>query len=223
MSIICHEHEFIYLKTRKTASTSLQVAFSRVCKPGDTVTFISAAAKNYQIRGEEIPGHRGRSHNYPEDIAAKFPEEWKNYRKIAAVRNPYYAIVSTAIHAGMLEPVRARLWIRDKLKAGWLDNETFLYPFDGTEIDYVIRFEELEQGYQRVCDDLGIEVFQLPHIRKRGDIGFTYDQVLDNDTRALIKEHSARTLKDYYGEKDGTVRLPHPPSRFAKDPRGEET
>ena len=103
MSIICHEHEFIYLKSRKTASTSLQVAFSRVCKEGDTVTYISALAKNYQIRGEEIRGHRGRSHNYPEDLFEQFPLEWREYRKIVAVRNPYAYIVSVAIHAGMLD------------------------------------------------------------------------------------------------------------------------
>ena len=223
MSIICHEHEFIYLKSRKTASTSLQVAFSRVCKPGDTVTYISAKAKNYQIRGEEIRGHRGRSHNYPEDIVIQFPHEWSSYKKIVAVRNPYDYIVSVAIHAGMHEPVRARNWIKEKLEKGWLDNETFLYPFDGTEIDHVIKFESLVLDYAEVCTALGIPAFQLPHLRKRGDIGFTYDQVLDDELKELIKEHSKKTLKDYYGEKDGTIRLSHPPSRFAKDPRREET
>ena len=131
--------------------------------------------------------------------------------------------LSVAIHAGMLDPVRAHDWIKEKLKKGWLDNETFLYPFDDTYIDHIIRFEHLQKDYEETCRVLGIEVFQLPHLRKRGDIGFTYEQVLDDELKELIKEHSKKTLKDYYGEKDGTVRLSHPPSRFAKDPRGEET
>ena len=211
MSIICHEHEFIYLKSRKTASTSLQVAFSRVCKPGDTVTYISTPARNYIIRGEAIKGHRGRSHNYPEDLKQQFPEEWENYRKITAVRNPYDYIVSVAIHAGMLEPVRARNWIKEKMKEGWLDNEIFLYPSDGTGIDKVIRFENLVPSYLEACHNLGIPAFQLPYLRKRGDIGFTYDQVLDDELKELIKEHSKRTLKDYHELLLKSCTIPHLP------------
>ena len=194
MSIICHEHRFIFLKTRKTASTSLQAAFSRVCKEGDTVTQNSINVDNYIIRGEAIKKRRGKSHNYPVDIAAQFPKEWKDYRKIVAVRDPYEAALSLATHGGNRKRIKA--WLEENITAGWLDMETFVYPFDGTKIDYVIKFENLHEDYQTVCDYIGCKAFKLPHLRmKKNREDFPK---LNDEARKLIRESHIRILRDYY-------------------------
>ena len=39
--IISHEHKFIFLKTRKTAGTSIELALSQLCGPNDIITPIS--------------------------------------------------------------------------------------------------------------------------------------------------------------------------------------
>lgn len=49
--IICNEYEFIFLKTRKTAGTSIEIALSRLCKPGDLVTRFADADE--ELRREE--------------------------------------------------------------------------------------------------------------------------------------------------------------------------
>jgi hypothetical protein len=36
--IVSHEHKFIYLKTKKTAGTSIELALSRLCGPDDIIT-----------------------------------------------------------------------------------------------------------------------------------------------------------------------------------------
>ena len=36
--IISHKHKFIFVKTRKTAGTSVQEALERICGPDDIVT-----------------------------------------------------------------------------------------------------------------------------------------------------------------------------------------
>ncbi|MBC8051351.1 MAG: hypothetical protein H7X92_14570, partial [Chitinophagales bacterium] len=36
--ILCHEHKFIFLKTRKTAGTSVECALSAFCGPEDVIT-----------------------------------------------------------------------------------------------------------------------------------------------------------------------------------------
>jgi hypothetical protein len=41
--IISHKHRFIYIKTRKTASTSLEIALSAFCGPDDILTKFSDA------------------------------------------------------------------------------------------------------------------------------------------------------------------------------------
>ena len=39
--IASHRHRFIFLKTRKTAGTSVEIALSKVCGPDDIITEIS--------------------------------------------------------------------------------------------------------------------------------------------------------------------------------------
>jgi hypothetical protein len=41
--IISHRHKFIFIKTRKTAGTSVEIALSRFCGPEDIITPIAAA------------------------------------------------------------------------------------------------------------------------------------------------------------------------------------
>lgn len=213
MSIICHKHRFIYLKTRKTASTSIQVGLSRVCQEGDVVTRISANAPNYVIRGPHIRGIRGKSHNYPEDIKEQFPKEWKEYRKVVAIRDPYMAAASTAVYSGARSVHRAREWIKEHIE--WLDNETFIFPFDGTKVEHIIRFEHLREDYNRVCRELGFDPPGMPHLRRRGKgLGFTFEQIFDDEeVKHLVTKHSLRTLHTYYGR----IRNSHSDSETASE------
>ena len=41
--IVSHEHRFIFLKTRKTAGTSVEIALSGICGPDDIITPITPA------------------------------------------------------------------------------------------------------------------------------------------------------------------------------------
>jgi len=197
MSIICHKHKFIFLKTRKTAGTSLQVGFSQVCDDGDTCTYISQTHPSYKIRGNPLPSVRGRSHNYPEIIKEIFPKEWETYRKIVPIRNPYHVAVSTAIYSGMHDVTRARTWIREHLD--WLDNEKFIYPFDGSKIDHFIRFENLQEDYQKTSFALGFKPQPMPHLRRRArHLGFSFSDVLDEPTRITIYEHFKKSIEEFY-------------------------
>ena len=36
--IVSHEHKFIFLKTKKTAGTSIELALSQLCGPDDIIT-----------------------------------------------------------------------------------------------------------------------------------------------------------------------------------------
>jgi hypothetical protein len=48
--IISHTHEFIFLKTRKTASTSVEMSLSRYCGPMDVITQISPDDEAWRIK-----------------------------------------------------------------------------------------------------------------------------------------------------------------------------
>ena len=53
--IVCHEHKFIFVKTRKTAGTSIETALSSLCGPSDVITSLSsedeAARTQLGLRG----------------------------------------------------------------------------------------------------------------------------------------------------------------------------
>lgn len=101
--IVSHEHRFIFLKTRKTAGTSVEIALSRVCGPDDIITPV--AAPDEVIR--QAWGGRGPQHHDPPQqppIAPHMgaravkrlvgPRVWRTYRKLSVERNPWDAVVS---------------------------------------------------------------------------------------------------------------------------------
>lgn len=117
--IISHEHRFIFLKTRKTASTSIEIALSEFCGPQDVITPISKddedirhrlgfiGPRNYRKpllqrrRGDwlymllyrdldAIPALRFYNHITAAEVRALVPPEvWESYFKFSIERNPW--------------------------------------------------------------------------------------------------------------------------------------
>ena len=56
--IICHEHKFIFIKTRKTAGTSIETALSMFCGESDSLTYLpsedESARKDLGSRCENL-------------------------------------------------------------------------------------------------------------------------------------------------------------------------
>ncbi|HVT66035.1 MAG TPA: hypothetical protein VHD81_12855 [Mycobacteriales bacterium] len=48
--ILSHRHKFIYIKGRKVASTSIEIALSRVCGPDDIITPITPADERQRLQ-----------------------------------------------------------------------------------------------------------------------------------------------------------------------------
>lgn len=57
--IISHKHKFIFLKTNKTAGTSIEIALSGICGDDDIISPISPVD---EIKRSEL-GYRGPQHH----------------------------------------------------------------------------------------------------------------------------------------------------------------
>lgn len=102
--IVSHEHRFIFLKTRKTAGTSVEIALSKVCGPDDIITPISEEdeALRREVGGRspqnfDSPPQPRKAYNHmraPMVRRIVGQEIWDTYYKFTIERNPWDTVVS---------------------------------------------------------------------------------------------------------------------------------
>lgn len=193
--IISHRHKFIFVKTRKTAGTSLQEALAQLCGPDDVITPTGIWDGNYGPQNfhgfvNPIPylldkprrhdvsrilyrtkaRERIFDHMYLYELyRLKESRAWRGYHKFCVERNPWDKIVSRYF------------WkYRERDKAGWPDFESFvmntrdvsdfdLYSLDGRTIavDYVGRYEDMAGTLATIGRAVGCEV-PMPGVRNAG-------------------------------------------------------
>jgi len=152
--IISHEHRFIFIKTVKTAGTSIEVYLSPFCGAEDILTPIQPPVEGH------LPRNWGRFYNHfsawglrelvPADI-------WSGYFKFCVERNPWDKTVSDYCMVNHRQG--GSLTFDQYLKQGrfcksWelytdTDNRTLL-------VDRVLRYESLDQQLGEVFGELGL-------------------------------------------------------------------
>lgn len=97
--IISSRHRFIFLKTRKTGSSSVQMALTRICGADDII--VGNDERLDECEGGAIADRNVRRsftrNGHAELRQLKFalePEVWDCYLKLAFVRNPWDLVVS---------------------------------------------------------------------------------------------------------------------------------
>ena len=73
--IISHSHRFVFIKTRKTAGSSLEIGLSRACDPDDVITPLSAKRGEEALRRQE--GGVGPVNHHKPILAHRGLKEWR--------------------------------------------------------------------------------------------------------------------------------------------------
>ena len=220
--IISHRHRFIFLKTRKTAGTSVEIALSRHCGPDDVITPISEEDEALRRelgypgpRNTAIPAHLVKTsdrvlaaltHQPPQFVnhaTASFvqqhvdPEVWSSYFKFCFERNPYDKAISRYFWSTRDEhqprPIADFL---GHAKRRQLSNWQVYTIRDRIAVDFVGRFEHLQEDLTAALAQVGIEVeLPLPRAKSRYRRDKRhYSQVLDHTSRSLVERVCAREL-----------------------------
>lgn len=219
--IINHRHQFIFLKTRKTAGTSMEIALSEFCGSGDVITPI--AAEDERTRRElGFPGPRnclipwrscgpadvlraclpsGRprfcNHSPADFIRRRIPPGiWGRYFKFAFERNPFDKAISR-YYWSTTEPrppiSEYLLTARSELLSNW-DVYTIN---DVVAVDFLGRYESLERDWKVVTERLGLPgACRLPRAKGRSRTNREhYSVVLDAVARERIEVVCAKEIR----------------------------
>lgn len=167
--IISHRHKFVYVKTRKTASTSLEIALSRFCGPDDVITKI--VPKDQALRASL--GYPGPQNEFVRDASGGtfellnhapaavardlLGERFRDYCMFTIERNPFDRVISQYWWEvqGMAEPPPISLFLeraRPELLSNW-----HLYATDDQLIvDHVGRYESLDESLAFIAERLAL-------------------------------------------------------------------
>lgn len=152
--IISHKYRFIFIKTYKTAGTSLEAYFSDHCGEEDVVTPIYPPLTSHR------PRNVGSFYNHmPATDVKKMVGEtiWKSYQKFCVERNPWDKVLSFYC----MERFRSGgiLSLDDFLAS---DNIGFNWPLYTDEheaepvVDHVLRYESLASDLNALLPGMGI-------------------------------------------------------------------
>lgn len=226
--IVSHRHRFIFLKTRKTAGSTLEVVLSRVCGPDDIVTPLGPkdealrldhGPRNYrlpmwrwplngllkELRGRH-PGTRWTGH-YPHMRAKAVrrlvgEEVWSSYYKITSERNPWDRQVSLYYWRmrNMADPPSFEQYLRGSDRRALRLGNFDIYSIGGRVIvDDVILYHDMRAGLERIFDRLAIPLpDEIPGAKTGIRPGSDYRTYYTEETRELIARCYAREI-DVFG------------------------
>jgi hypothetical protein len=211
--IISHKHKFIFIRVRKTASTSMHVALADVCGEFDIITEVD------RKRDLDFLPHKVKhSHNFRGslfynhitglEIQNKIDSKiWNTYFKFCFERNPWDRSISCFYDAHQKGP-----WDREMLhkfimkRGGALANySNWHYYTDRNQkniiVDKVFKYEELDKSLKEIQTRIKLTTeIKLPDFRYkerfRKDF-INYRDVLTNEEKERISEIFHREIKEF--------------------------
>ncbi len=137
--IISHKHKFIFIKTRKTSGTSMEISLSQFCGDDDIITPIT-------YEDELVRQHIG------DDI-------WNEYFKFTIERHPYDTVVSHIhFHARKKSHWNFETELKRTLKKGYFVSYPIYSDGEKPIVDFVVSYEQLGQDLETLSDNLGFDV-----------------------------------------------------------------
>lgn len=209
MVMVSHGKRFVFLKTRKTAGTSLEMLMEPFCAPPGHVVQEPTPERitPHGVVGSRMQGraNRGQWHNHmPAALVrdALGAETFDAYRKITSVRDPFDRMVSwfhfkkrdAQRKPRTREEIRAA-FRRKVLTGNWPNDWEVVSLNDRFLPDHVIRFERLHDDVAALIAalDLGIRTDALPHTKPTGSqrMGLSVADHYDDDTLGLVRTRFA--------------------------------
>lgn len=220
--LVSHRKKFIFLKTGKTAGTSVELYFEPWCVP-EGVEADKALRPALETeagivgprRMKPDPGEKYFSHAPAQRVKGWVGDDiWDAYLKFSIVRNPFDKVVSW-FHFHMPPEEKERLSKLDfaetrRVFRDWLiiapqvPRDRHFCTIGGTFcLDHVMRYERLSEDLEAMCGrlDIPFDPDRLPHRKKGYRDGFpAWKAYYEDETIAVIRNIYAWELETFgYG------------------------
>ncbi len=220
--LLSHKHKFIYVKTLKTASSSIEIALSKFLGEDDIITASrpdlqrqrgeGRQAQNFRTDHEAVPkqpfikrllGRPERYHHpsigYYEHMPAwriktYIGEDiWNSYYKFSFERNPWDRQVSYYNYKYRGRDNPISFEKSLKNKKKAFVYNYELYSIDGEiALDFVGKYENLAQDFQKVLNTIGLDK----------DVSLPFTNVTKNSStkpyRSFYTDESRRIIGEWY-------------------------
>lgn len=217
--MISLQKQFLFIHIQKTGGNSIQNILREYSE--DQVTSDKAHQDGYEMFGLKNNKYNIEKHSTLSEYKREIePDVYKKLFKFATIRNPFDMLVSSYFSRN-----RGRsAWDKEEFKKvingvatirDYIVEESFISKVDSklglnlsqrikpldSDIDFLIRFEHLNEDFKKVCEIIDIPFTELPHRNKSKRKHYTeyYDRELIEMVHT--KFHEEITYNNYqFGE-----------------------
>lgn len=221
--IISHKYKFIFIKTKKTAGTSLEIALSRFCGDDDVITPLppedekireitgGKGPQNYLIPKNKYSFYQSMkrkifgkelkyfNHIYASDIKRYLPDNiWKNYYKFCFERNPWDKAIS--LYFWRTKNLKERPSFSEFLRsprAHKLSNFRIYSNNGKVAVDKIYKYEEMENALKDIKEVLFLpDNLELPHTKNKSRKDKRdYKEFINENDKEYIKNKCRKEIK----------------------------
>ncbi len=231
--IISHQHQFIFLRIPKTASTSIEIELSKICGPKDVITPLRfqndptgkdsgfKGPQNHKLNVFQYKLHdwyriivlrkhvkdlrHGTAKQIKDFIGLK---TWNSYYKFCVVRNPFDRVISQYYWQYKNKPNKPDI---NEFILNLQEEKINLWPRytiqNQIAMNFICRYEKLNADLEKVTTQLGLAPLHLPKAKTtQRKNHLHYSQIINHEARARVELLCADEIKtfDYYWQTNET-------------------
>lgn len=195
---ISHTHKFVFVHIPKTGGSSIEKFFN--------MYGVDNKGNNTVFNSDIMFGNDSQHFTYKK-ILEKSNKNLLTYFSFSFVRNPWSREVSEFFWRKSWDTELTNYTFKDYIlfynnkTCHGLPQNTFVLDKDGKQlVDFIGKFENLQEDFDIICEKIGIPKKKLPYSNKSKHKHYT--EYYNNETKQIVAEKYAKDI-EYFGYKFG--------------------